>query len=83
METEIDRLLALRDARRVDAVKESVANTRRVMADRLRRYSDGKLSLCDCRSCLAGYIIGDVSLLCREGLYQLRMDGGNDLPWTN
>jgi RNA polymerase-binding transcription factor DksA len=58
VDSEVDHILAIRDARRAEAAIEREARGLRMLERRLRRYNEGRLGMCDCRPCLSGYVAG-------------------------
>jgi len=79
---EVDRLLSVRDARRVEARRQWDEHVIRTLKQRLSRFEEGRLGMCSCRDCLSGYVTLDVERMCHEGTWQFWQEANGWKPWV-
>ena len=77
---EVDRLLALQDARREAGAEESEAHIARCLERRIRAFENGKLGMCNCRNCLTGYVARDIDRMCATGQWQFWQEANRWRP---
>jgi hypothetical protein len=81
MGQEVDRLIAVRDARRAEAARQYHQYVIGAMERRRQMFEEGRLGMCSCRACLTAYVQLDRSLLCPTGEWQFKQDASWS-PWT-
>ena len=79
---EVDRLLAVRDAQRKEGEQQWQAHVVRCLKRRIEQFELGRLGMCSCRECLAGYVSLDVSRMCRTGQEEFLFDARRWQPYT-
>lgn len=79
---EVDRLLAVQAARRKEAADQREAYVVTCLKRRIQQFEEGRLGMCSCRDCLAGYVARDVSRMCAEGQRCFWLDAGQYQPYT-
>lgn len=82
VQREVERLLAVRDARRREAADQREAHVVRCLQRRIQLFEEGRLGMCSCTKCLAGYVSLDTSRMCPEGQRQFWHDAGQWQPYT-
>jgi hypothetical protein len=79
---EVERIIAGRDARRKAAENDFAEYKILVLKRRLAQFEAGRLGMCSCSECLAGYVALKVSRLCREGQRQFALEANGGQRWV-
>ncbi|MBZ5621026.1 MAG: hypothetical protein LAQ69_20210 [Acidobacteriia bacterium] len=79
---EVDRLLTVQAARRKEAADAREAHVVRCLKRRIQQFEEGRLGMCACRDCLAGYVALDPSLMCPKGEWEFWGDANQWQPYT-
>lgn len=82
VDLEVDRLLAVQAARRKEAARLWEEHVARTLERRIKEFEEGRLGMCSCRDCLAGYVARDVARMCRNGQWQFGRDANRWQPYT-
>jgi hypothetical protein len=79
---EVARITAGRDARRKAAKAEFEKYKLLCLKQRLAQFEEGRLGMCSCSECIAGYVALKESRLCREGHRQFALQANGGQRWV-
>ena len=81
-EAEVERLQGVKAARQTEASRQWQQHISRTLRSRIERFEAGRLGLCDCAECLAGYVLRDPERMCDEGKRQFFLEAGKWQQYT-
>ena len=79
---QVERITAGQDARRKEADADFEEYKLTCLKRRLAQFEAGRLGMCSCQECLAGYVSLNVSRLCREGQRQFALEANGGHRWV-